>query len=149
MSQSRIREKFLGATKRRYRKTQFIADGAVVEMGLRSRTEGERAAFEKVRATAVNESDREAAEASQRRRLIALMAVELVEKGGLNERGEPDPNGQFTDTLVFQYDDIIQMECVDCGNTGRVGNDAMDHVYITKADIEEIAKNSVATAGGS
>ena len=132
-----IREKFLGATKRRYRKSRFVVDGEVVEIGLRSLTEGERTAFEMVRAGAKNETDVKSAEASLRRRLIVLMAMELDDKGNV------------TDTPVFSFDDIIAMEGVDCGVTCPVYNDALEHAFITQADIEELAKNSVGTAGDS
>lgn len=133
-----IREKFLGATKRRYAKSKFIAaDGSVCEIGLRSLTEGERTEFEAKRAAAKNEAELTAAENSYRRRLLVMMCMEI------------GPDGNVTDTPVFQYDDIIQMEGVDCGVTCPVYNDALALAYVTKADIEELAKNSVATAGGS
>lgn len=137
MQSKSIRDVFLGANKRRYTKSRFAVDGKVYEIGLRSLTEGERSEFEKARAAAKNESDLEAAEASYRRRLIVLMAMEI------------DESGKVTDTPVFKYDDLIAMEGVDCGVTGPVYNDALAHAYISKADIEELAKNSVATAGGS
>lgn len=138
MSQSRIRDRFLGANKRRYAKSKFIdADGQVCEIGLRSLTEGERTEFEARRAAAKNEAELAAAENSYRRRLLVMMCMEI------------DESGKVTDTPVFQFDDVIAMEGVDCGVTCPVYNDALALAYVTKQDIEELAKNSVATAGGS
>lgn len=132
-----VREKILAATKRRYRKSRFVVDGEVLEVGLRSLTEGERTDFELARTMANNATDVKSAEASYRRRLLVLMCVEL------------DENGGFTDRPLFQTTDIIDLEAVDCSITCTLYNDALDHAYISKADIEELAKNSVATAGGS
>lgn len=138
MQSKSIRDKFLGATKRRYAKSKFVTpDGEVCEIGLRSLTEGERTEFESVRVAAKNESDALAAENSYRRRLLVMMCMEI------------DDAGKVTDTPVFRYDDIIAMEGVDCGVTCPIYNDALKLAYVTKADIEELAKNSVATAGDS
>lgn len=132
-----VREKILAATKRRYRKSQVVVAGEVLAVGLRSLTEGERTAFELVRNAAKDATDMKSAEASYRRRLIVLMCVEL------------DANGGFTDTPVFKAEDIIELEGVDCSITCTLYNDALEHAYVTKSDIEELAKNSVATAAAS
>jgi hypothetical protein len=132
-----VREKILAATKRRYRKSKIIVEGEVLEVGLRSLTEAERTSFELVRNLAKDATDMKSAEASYRRRLLVLMCVEL------------DGKGECTATPLFKPDDIIELENVDCSITCTLYNDALDHAYISKADIEELAKNSVATAGAS
>ncbi len=136
-SPTSVRERILGAKKRRYRKSRIVVDGEVIEVGLRSLTEAERTKFEMVRESAQNAAEAKAAVASVRRRLIVLMAVEL------------DENGGFTDTPVFRETDIIDLEGVDSGITAPLYNDCIEHGFITRADIEELAKNSVATAGDS
>ncbi|TXH56423.1 MAG: hypothetical protein E6Q97_06485 [Desulfurellales bacterium] len=137
MTPRSIRERILGATKRRYRKSRIVVDGEVIEVGLRSLTEEERTAFEMVQSTAKSERDAELAKASYRRRLIVLMTVEL------------DENGNWTEKLLFEPTDVIDLEAVDCGITCTLFNDAMAHAYLSSEDIEELAKNSVATAGDS
>jgi hypothetical protein len=132
-----VREKILAATKRRYRKSKIVVDGEVIEVGLRSLNEAERTAFELARTLANNATDVKSAESSYRRRLLVLMCVELDEKG------------ECTDKPLFQTTDIIDLESVDCSITCALYNDALDHAYISKADIEELAKNSVATAAAS
>jgi hypothetical protein len=132
-----VREKILSATKRRYRKSKIVVNGEVLEVGLRSLTEAERTEFELARTLANNATDAKSAEASYRRRLLVLMCMEL------------DENGVVTDKPLFQTTDVIDLESVDCSITCTLYNDALDHAYISKADIEELAKNSVATAGDS
>lgn len=136
-SPTSVRERIFGAKKRRYRKSRIVVDGEVLEVGLRSLTEAERTKFEMVRESANNPAETKSAVASQRRRLIVLMTMEL------------DANGGFTDTPVFKETDVIDLESVDSGITAPLFNDCLEHAFITRADIEELVGNSVATAGDS
>jgi hypothetical protein len=137
MQSKSIRDVFLGANKRRYAKAKFAVDGKVHEIGLRSITEGERSEYEAMKAAAQDATDLKAAENSYRRRLLVIMCMEIGD------------DGNVTDTPVFKYDDLIAMEGIDYGVMGPVYNAAAELAFVSKADIEELAKNSVATAGGS
>lgn len=128
-----LRERILGAPKRRYQTSELIINGEVVKVGQRSLTEEELSRYELVRGNAKTPSEEKAARANMRRRLIVLTTVDL------------DENDKPTDTLTFTTEDVIALEGVDGGNTARLYADASDLIYGVRTVVEDIAKNSDAT----
>lgn len=133
----KIRDLILGETGRRYAISEVYIKGKMHKVGLRSLTEEELTKYELARGAAKTPAEHKAAQASQRRRLVAITVVDL------------DESDVPTDTLSFAVDDIIAMERVDGGLTAKLYDDAYSHVYATRTPVEDIAKNSEATGEGS